>query len=232
MTPKERAKADESAAPGITLATGAEAYGGFIMIKRISIILSLAVLLPLTASAQNNELGVFISTSQFDDNEIQDAGDEFDVEFDEDMGIGVMYNRFWFGGFSTELAYQRLGADLTLSLDDVSEDFGNLDLDVLSATAQLHLARGSMISPYVGGGLAYVSGEAGSIDQDEADNVDLENELEFLVNAGLNVGLGRSFGVFLDGKYILYEARGEGESDGEALDINPLIISGGIKFKF
>jgi opacity protein-like surface antigen len=201
------------------------------LIKRTVLFLSL-FLLPLTAAAQMNELGVFISTSQFDDNEIEDAGDIFDVEFDEDMGVGALYNRFWTNNFSTEFAYQRLGADLTLSFEDITEDFGSLDLDILSATGQLHFARGAMISPYIGGGVAYVSGEAGSIDGDELDDSNLESEIEFLANAGLNVGLGRSFGVFLDGKYILYEARGEGESDGEALDLNPLIISGGIKFRF
>lgn len=202
------------------------------MIKRIIIVLSL-LLFPLAATAQNNELGVFISTSQFEDSEIDDAGDVFDVEFDEDMGVGVLYNRFWLGGtFSTEFAYQRLGADLTLSFEDIREDVGELDLDILSATGQLHFARGSMLSPYIGGGLAYVSGEAGSIDPNEVDDVDLENEVDFLVNAGLNVGLGRSFAVFLDGKYILYEARGEGDDDDESIDINPLIISGGVKFRF
>ena len=201
--------------------------------KRILIPLSLLLLLlSLPALAQNNELGVFISTSQFEDSEIDDAGDIFDVEFDEDMGVGVMYNRFWTSGFSTELAYQRLGADLTVSAGDISEQIGNLDLDILSATAQLHFLKGSIISPYVGGGVAYISGQAGSIDQDELEDTDLENEVEFLANAGLNVGLGRSFGIFLDGKYVVYEARGKGESDGEALDINPLILSGGIKFKF
>jgi opacity protein-like surface antigen len=200
--------------------------------KRIAIMVFSLLLLPLSAAAQNNELGVFISTSQFDDGEIDEAGDIFDVEFEEDMGVGILYNRFWMGGFSTELAYQRLGADLTLSAEDVSEDIGELDLDILSATAQLHFAKGSMISPYIGGGLAYVSGEAGSIDAGELDEENLESEVEFLANAGLNVGLGSRFAVFLDGKYIIYEARGEGDSDGEALDINPLIISGGIKLRF
>lgn len=202
------------------------------MTKRIALVLSLLLLLPLTAAAQNNELGVFISTSQFDDGELQEAGDILDVEFDEDMGVGVLYNRFWFGGFSTEFAYQRLGADLTVSAEDFAEDIGDLDLDILSATGQLHFGRGSMLSPYIGGGVAYVSGEAGAINEDELESVDLENEYEFLVNAGLNVGFGRSFAIFLDGKYVMYEARGEGESDGEALDVNPLIISGGIKWRF
>ena len=200
------------------------------MIKRIALALSLLFLLPLTAYAQNNELGIFISTSQFDDSEINEAGDIFDLEFDEDMGYGVSYNRFWFGGFSTELAYQKLGADLTVSFEDIAEDAGDLDLDILSATGQLHFARGSIISPYIGGGVAYISGQAGSIDTDELEDVDLESEIEFLANAGINLGIGRSLVVFLDGKYILYEARGE--DDDEGLEINPLVLAGGIKFRF
>ena len=202
------------------------------MIKRISIVVLVVFLLPFTAAAQNNELGAFISTSQLDDNEINDAGDVFDIEFEEDMGVGILYNRFWGSSFSTEFAYQRLGADLTLSFEDVTEDLGELDLDILSATGQFHFARGGFLSPYVGAGVAYVSGEAGSIDESEIESVDLENELEFLVNAGLNLALGRGFGLFLDGKYIMYEARGEGDSDGEALDVNPLIVSAGVKLRF
>jgi outer membrane protein W len=179
-----------------------------------------------------NDLGVFISTSQFEDSEIDDAGDIFDVEFDEDMGYGVLYNRFWTNNFSTEFAYQKLGADLTVSLADIAADAGDLDLDVLSATAQWHFAKGSMISPYIGAGAAYISGQAGSITGDELDDVDLESDVDFLANAGINVGLGRSFVVFLDGKYIMYEARGEDDTDDTALDINPLVLSGGIKFRF
>ena len=108
--------------------------------KRIILALSLLIVsLPLTA--QMNELGAFVSTSQFDDGEIQDAGDILDVEFDEEMGIGVVFNRFWTNGFSTEFAYQRLGADLTLSAGDIAEDVAELDLDMLSGTGQLHFAR-------------------------------------------------------------------------------------------
>lgn len=202
------------------------------MIKRTVIVVAL-LLLPLAAIAQpKNELGAFISTSQFEDSEINDGLDTIDVEFDEDMGYGVLYNRFWFGGFSTEFAYQQLGADLTLSFEDISGNAGSLDLDILSATGQFHFARGSMLSPYIGGGVAYVSGQAGSIDEEELDDADLEKEVEFLANAGLNLNLGRSFAIFLDGKYILYEARGEGDSDADALDVNPLIVAAGIKFRF
>ena len=202
------------------------------MTKRIAIALSL-LLFPLVAAAQMNDLGVFISTSQFEDSEITDAGDIFDAEFDEDMGVGILYNRFWTNSFSTEFSYQKLGADLTLSFQDIQEDVGELDLDILSATGQFHFGRSSMLSPYVGGGVAYVSGEAGSIDEDELEDTDLENEIDFLVNAGLNLNLGRSFTIFLDGKYVMYEARGEDDGPGdEAIDINPLIIAAGVKWRF
>lgn len=201
------------------------------MTKRIVIVLSF-LLLPLSAFAQRNELGVFISTSQFENSELQDGLDDIDVEFDEDMGYGVSYNRFWFGGFSTEFAYQRLGADLTVSFEDITETAGDLDLDILSATAQFHFAPQSMISPYIGAGLAYVSGEAGSINEDEIDSVDLENDTNWLANAGININLGQRFAVFVDGKYVMYEARGEGDPDDEAFDINPLIVAGGIKLRF
>ena len=203
------------------------------MTKRAVLVLSVALLLfPVAASAQQNEIGGFLSTSQFDDGEIEDAGDIFDVNFEEDMGVGVLYNRYWFGGFSTELAYQRLGADVTVSFENLDEEIGDLDLDILSATGQLHFMRGGMISPYIGAGVAYVSGEAGSIDEDELVSQDLEDQVEFLLNGGIDVALARSFSIFLDGKYVMYEARGAGDSDGEALDLNPLIISGGIKFRF
>jgi outer membrane protein W len=179
-----------------------------------------------------NELGVFISTSQFENSQIRDAGDVFDVEFDEDMGVGLLYNRFWTNSFSTELAYQRLGADLTVRFQDVATQLGDLDLDVLSATAQFHFGRRSILSPYIGAGVAYISGEAGFIDADELQSADLRSEVEFLANAGLNLNLGRSFAIFLDGKYILYEARGRGDSADDAVEINPLIIAGGIKWRF
>jgi outer membrane protein W len=201
------------------------------MIKRSLVLLSLLTF-PIFCFAQSNELGIFISTSQFDDNEIQDAGDTLNLEFDEDMGYGASYNRYWTPAFSTELAYQKLGADLTLSFEDIAADAGDLDLDVLSATAQFHFAHGSIISPYIGGGAAYISGKAGSIDTAELEDADLENEFEWLANAGVDFNLGKSFGIFVDGKYILYEARAEGDSDDEAVDINPLVLAAGIKFRF
>lgn len=200
------------------------------VIRRSLAVLAL-LLLPVAAAAQQNDIGFFISTSQFDDSELTDGLDTFEVDFEEDMGYGILYNRFWTRAFSTEFAYQRLGADLSVSLDEIAENAGELDLDMLTATGQLHFGRSSLFAPYVGGGVAYVSGEAGFIDEAELERADLESELDWLLNAGVNIGLGR-FALFVDGKYVMYEARGEEEAEGEGLDVNPLILSGGVKIKF
>ena len=60
------------------------------MIRRLTLLFSLCLLLPLTASAQMNDIGLFISTSQFEKSEIEDAGDIFEVDFEEDMVVGVL----------------------------------------------------------------------------------------------------------------------------------------------
>jgi outer membrane protein W len=206
---------------------------GGIVIKRLTIVAAL-LLFPLAATAQPlNELGVFISTSQFEDSEITDGLDTIEFDFDEDVGYGLLYNRFWTNSFSTEFAYQQIGADVSGSFQDITADLGGLDLDILSATGQIHFARSSLFSPYLGGGVAYISGEAGSIDQEELENTDLQDEVEFLANVGLNVIITPAFSFYVDGKYILYEARGEDDEAADpSLDINPLIISGGVRFRF
>lgn len=201
------------------------------MIRRAVIVVVL-VLFPIAAAAQSNEIGLFVSTTQFDESEIRDGADIFDVRFDEQMGYGVLYNRFWTSGFSTEFGYQKLGADLTLSFGTIRENAGDLDLDVLSATGQFHFLRNGIVSPYIGAGAAYVSGEAGSIDVDELERVDLESEVDLLVNAGINFRIGGGTAIFIDGKYIAYSARGEGDPGDESLDVNPLIIAAGVKFRF
>src|SRR5687768_8218957 len=83
-----RNPAAEADRPGIALASSARRVWRCHLIRRTFLLLSL-FLLPLTAAAQMNDLGVFISTSQLEDNEIDDAGDVFDLEFDEDMGVGI-----------------------------------------------------------------------------------------------------------------------------------------------
>lgn len=206
------------------------------------ILLVLVVLaFPLALFAQPaNEVGVWISTSQFDDTGFVDEdGIELELSFDENIGYGVSFSHFWSQSLATEFSAQQLSADaeITVSgpgLPTFEIDGGELEVMVYAATAQWHFARGSRISPYVGAGAALVTGEVSGGDEIDGEDfsTDLENEFTWLANAGVNFGLTDSLSLGLDAKYIAYEPNAEGDDEEASEELNPLVFSAGLKFRF
>lgn len=198
------------------------------------------VILPLSASAQTapaNDVGVFVTSSSYDH--------EFDfdgIEFEEKAGYGVSYNRFWSDAISTEFAAQKLAADIKYEpfLEPESYDLGEMDLTVISATAQWHFLRGGRVSPYAGVGLAYIQGEVETYaietepgeEPIEAGKFDLESETTLLVNGGVDFNVTPALAISLDLKYIAYDPKGEGELDNDRVDLNPFVAAAGLKFRF
>ena len=210
----------------------------------MKLLLALAVLaFPLSLTAQPaNELGVFVSLPKFDSTTIVDPelGIEIELDFDEDMGYGVSYNRYWTPNLSTEFAVQNLGGDLEATVTDgttrITVDAGEINLMAYSGTVQWHFARGGRFAPYVGGGVAYMTGDidipSDPDDPDFVENIDLDNETTWLVNAGVNIGITDSIALAGDVKYISYDPKAEGDTDEGRVDVNPLIFSAGVKFRF
>jgi outer membrane protein W len=201
------------------------------------------VVFPILAAAQQlpaNDVGVWVSTAQFDETSETDPdiGAEVSLEFDENVGYGVTFSHYWGNSLAVEFGAQKLGGDLNLSVEGPAADFtakvGELDLQAYSATLQWHFARGSRISPYIGGGAAFVTADfdAEPIEGEPDEQVDLDNETTWLANAGINFALTPSLSLGIDGKYIAYEPKGEGDSDEDRLDVNPLVLSAGLRFRF
>lgn len=214
--------------------------------KRFSLYTAVALFVfSVTLSAQPaSELGLFVSQSGFDTTTFTDpeVGVDVEIEFDEDMGYGVSFNHYWTPALSTEFAAQTLGGDVQITisdnLTDVTFDAGEVDLMAYSATLQWHFARGSRFSPYIGGGAALLTGDvefpvdATDPDNEDVETVDLENEFTWVANAGIDIGLTGSLAINADAKYFAYEPKGDGDADEDRLDVNPLVISAGIKFRF
>jgi outer membrane protein W len=186
-----------------------------------------------------NEVGVWISTSQFEDTGFVDEGIELELSFDENIGYGVSFSHFWSQSLATEFSAQQLSADAEISisgpgLPPIDIDGGELEVMVYAATAQWHFARGSRISPYVGAGAAFVTGEisGGDVIEGEDFSTDLENEFTWLANAGINFGLTDSLSLGLDAKYIAYEPTADDDEDEASEELNPLVLSAGLKFRF
>lgn len=168
-----------------------------------------------------------------------------EADFESGTGFGVAVNWFWGERLSTEFAASAVSLDAGLEADvegdDEDDEFlvnlGSADLTPITATMQFHFARDSRIDPYVGAGVAWVlAGDLESEDLDllEIGEVEVDDAFTYLLNAGLGIRFTETFGLYLDGKYIPLEpaTRAEGDDEDVDIEINPVIFSAGVKFRF
>ena len=168
-----------------------------------------------------------------------------EADFESGTGFGVAVNWFWGNRLSTEFAASAVSLDAGLEAADEGDnedeefliDLGSVDLTPITATLQFHFARDSRIDPYVGVGAAWVlAGDLESEDLDllEIGEVEVDDEFTYLLNAGLGVHFTNTFGLYLDAKYIPLEpaTRAAGDPEDVEIEINPVIFSAGLKFRF
>jgi outer membrane protein W len=196
-----------------------------------AVVLAAIVATPLLA--QSNEISLLAGTSRLG---TTDTGDS-DVHFDGGMAYGVSYNRFWTSTFSTDFSAMRTSNDGSIrSAGATLLDAGSLDLTMYGATLQFHPLGHQKLDVYAGAGVANVKAD----DLESADlraagitNVHVGTRTTWLANVGAAIGIGRSFAVGVDGKYVRYRPS-SASPGGEAvrLDLDPLILSLAVKFRF
>ena len=178
----------------------------------------------LSAQAPSSEVGLWIE-------------EDISSDFGGDQGYGVSFNHYWTENFSTELSAQRFNADTTLvtegwvgicgfgpvELPDVIVFHGSTQIEVTAVTAmgQLHFNRAGRVAPYVGAGVARLSGDAG-----------VDSDITWAASAGLDVRM--TDRLFLTGelKFVPWSAIAEDTVDSERADIDPLIAAVGVKVRF
>jgi len=195
----------------------------------VAVALALAAL-PL--AAQSNDVGLWYSTARLE----QSSNTDGRLSFDDATGYGVSFNHFWTGPLSTELSAYWLRAQGGIDVAGSRVlDVGKLELKPITANVQWHFARASMLSPYVGGGLAYVTAgdlSSGDLDLVGIGTVKIDKKLTWDANAGINIGLGRMFAIGVDAKYIKYEPDSKAAGNTEKLKFNPLALSAGVKLRW
>lgn len=197
----------------------------------------------LRLSAQmtsSSDIGVWIVGSQLTESSIVDDGDALHFDFDEDTGYGISFNHFWTDAFSTEIAAQKFGADLIVSSPPAqgSLEFnaGEVDITTITAMAQWHFRRGTRFAPYVGAGIARISGEFDPIDDpDDPENssaIDLDAEMKWTAAVGANINMTDHLAFVGELKYIPWSALAEGDPSDDRLDVDPLTVAAGVKLRF
>jgi outer membrane protein len=218
------------------------------MMKRPAILLSillLAIAAPMFAQSRSVDVIGFVNrVDPNGDGTFDDGIDDVNVNFDSEQGFGLAVNVFWSNRISTEFAVSVVEPDVAFeSTNPLIPAFtgGSLEMIPITATLQYHFAPNARIDPYIGAGAAYVLFDQldGNDDLDDldVDQIDFDDDVGFVVNAGVSFDITPNFAIYLDGKYVPVSSAATatfatGPGTQADVDINPLIISAGLGFQF
>lgn len=207
------------------------------------VLLLLLVAVPATAQSRSFDLTGYVAwvdTSSEGTFDLNDPSDPLAVELDAEMGYGLAANIFFGERLSTEFAIYRVENELVFRRRAAASAGDEVEMMPITGVLQWHFAPNGFIDPYIGGGAAYVllddvdsPDELGNID---FESIDFDDDIGFVINAGLGIRLTNNFAITLDGKYVPLESsatarRTTGAQD-TTFDINPIILSAGVSIRF
>jgi|GEM_PF-6088417 len=182
--------------------------------RRLTMLLTLAIAMPLTAQT---EVGVHVAGARAGSTDASGTT----IAFDRGLGLGASLSIGT--GVTLELAATALRYDASLRTAGASASAGTLKLVPVTATAQWHFAN-----VYAGGGIAYVKASdltGGDLDALGIGRIAVESKRCWLANAGVTFR-----NVVVDAKYIDYRPASGPEHD-VRLNLKPVVISVGLRFK-
>jgi outer membrane protein W len=208
------------------------------MAQRIDRILFLLFILAgslrLFAQTPSSELGVTVIRARLEESGLSDENIDRSGQFDEKTGYGISFNRYWTDHLSTELAAHQFSADAVIGAHSVEgEEFfteGEVELRAITAIAQWHFHRGSVLAPYLGAGIARMSGKFNPDVNPDVASYRFKTRVMLALNAGANVRITERLFLTGDVKYIPWNMIGE--EDAEGLDVDPLLVGAGVKVRF
>lgn len=203
------------------------------MSNRILFVLFLFAL-SLQAFGQS-EFGLSLTFPEFDESTIADPEETLAIDFDESVGIGLSFNHYWTRAFSTELAIQSMSGEMTIAAAGLPVfTAGELNAAAITAMGQWHFNRDGRFSPYVGAGAGFIGGEfeVAADAESERESLHLETEATWLAGAGVDIKLTERLLVNADVRYMPWSARAEDGKLDERLEIDPVVVSAGIKFRW
>lgn len=217
--------------------------------KRYAFLMMAALLLAAPAFGQGRVFDVmahasWVDVSGEDAIDFEQIEEDPLVNFDADQGWGAGVNLFIGGRFSVEIAASTVTPELSIEPGNSPIPglvAGDLNMIPVTGVVQWHFAPNGTFDVYVGGGVAYILfddvSEAQDLDEVEIDSIDFDDDYGTVFNVGLTMGLTRSIGLNLDAKYVPAEASArvifaDGSGDDLALEVNPLILSAGLRVMF
>ncbi len=115
-------------------------------------------------------------------------------------------------------------------------NLGDDKFSIFTATATWHPLRGHVVSPYIGGGIAWQ--HVWSIKDEFAQNLKIDDAVGPVIQGGFEIPVHRQFGLFFDVKKAFYKTDASGTILGGAVSItakpqlDPLILTAGALIRF
>lgn len=172
----------------------------------------------------------------------QDA--DFGLEFDDEVGFGLAFNAYLTDRLSVEIGGTLIEPDFVLVVFEPDGPLSTQGLEMIAVTGalQFHLFGSGRFDPYVGvGGTYLIFDEVDTIvdiTENDVEAIEFEDDVGWMVNAGLNIGLWERIALNLDVKYsrnvidgLVTFDRGDFTS-GRNVDFNPVLVSAGINWRF
>ncbi|HEX3581614.1 MAG TPA: OmpW family outer membrane protein [Thermoanaerobaculia bacterium] len=210
---------------------------------RIRILVSLAVLLfTFSLSAQSNHISVFISDTSFKTTTQTDPDiGRVKLSFHSKSGYGIGFDHFVSPNLSFHASAERMHADTRVDLSDqaIGGNVGTLDLNEYDAALHWYFLSHGRVRPFAGAGLARIQG--GKIhtpgeftESGLEETTSLDSKTTWLVDAGLDIGVGANGAVVLSAKYRPYKTR-FGAAPGDPvqfLHLDPVTYAAGFRWRF
>lgn len=197
----------------------------------------LFALFSLPAAAQS-DVTLWLTTQSNESGGRFSPEEDVRVRFDSGSGFGAGFSRMLWQHVSGEIAVFKTSSSANVREGSANvADLGDIDLTPITASLRYHFRPGQTVDVYVGGGLAYV----GVDDLDSPDlrtigsaPVRLDNKTTASLGGGLLISFGKRWGVALDARYIPLEISGHipDETGTVKVDMNPLLVSGGVRLRF
>jgi outer membrane protein W len=158
------------------------------------------------------------------------------IEFASGSGAGVSVSRMFGARLAGELSVFRLTSDA--ALHDAGVEFvslGDVELTPVMAMLQYHFRPHAPLDLYLGGGAAYVM----AADLDSADLRDdglaplgLDGETTPVFGGGVTWAFSPRWGASLDARYLPLTLHARAGGRTADADIDPLILSAGLRLRF
>ena len=193
--------------------------------------LAFLLLAATAALAQDNSVVLRLTSSQFSGERASIVGEEsLPFSLSSNAGYGIGFTHRFSPRFSAAFDVMRLRPDVKTDVGGVGIDGGTLALTPVTAIARVH---GRYV--YAGAGLAYVmTGDLRSADLDSAGigSVSVDNDLTYVLNAGVSVPAGTSLHIDFDARYFPARVDASTSAGHGNLKFNALLLGVGLGWRF